>query len=207
MAIVKKKKDRPKFERIISLGADKVAQIDAMLFKNIDSVRVAHHIQDIWGDFDNVNIEALTKQLKRYKESEVVGRWLTQVIDDNGVVKDDYMKPMFEAKAQLNAHDMLQDLVIVQQERMNKVYTREKKLPTNMDTVRKDIETYGKLLGQLAGLQMDLGYITRVPLKIQSEIKPIDESVVIEAERVDRDMEILDAQVIAANKAIEIMNQ
>lgn len=205
MAIVIKK-ERPKYERIIALGADKVAQIDAMLFKNVKSAKVARHIQEVWGEFSNVDESALTKQLTRYKDEEVIGRWLTQVIDDNGVVKEGYMKPMVEAKAKLNAHDMLQELVLVQQERLNKVYAREMKLPTNMDVVRRDIETYGKLIGQLSGLQMDLGYITRVPIKVQNEIKPIDSSVLIEAERVEQDMELLDAQVIAANKAIEIMN-
>ena len=206
MAIVKKSKKQEMFTRIIALGEDKVAQIDAMLFKNIDALRIARHIQNVWGDYKDVAELALAKQLQRYKAKELIGKWLVQVIDDSGKVKDGYMQPMKKAKAQLNAHDMLQDLVTIQQERLNKVYLREQKLPTNMDVVRRDIDTYGKLLGQLASLQMDLGYITRVPIKVHNEVKPLDESVLLEAERVTIEMEDMDAQVELDRDLLAIVN-
>lgn len=205
MAIVKKKKEA-KFTRILALGEDKVAQIDAMLFKNIEAVRIAKHIQNVWGDYKDVETNTLAKQIKRYRADEVIGRWLVNITDSDGKVKDGYMETMHEAKSQLNAHDLLQDLVIIQQERLNKVYLREKVLPTNMDVVRRDIDTYGKLLGQLAGIQMDLGYITRVPLKIQNEVKPLDPSVVYEATRVAEEIEAKDAQVVLDSKLLAIIN-
>jgi hypothetical protein len=199
------KNKKPIYHMLKSLGEDKLAQIDAMLFKGVHLEKIANHIHKIWGLFDDIDTTKLVLVLSRYKNKELTGRWLMQVTDDDGNLIPDHMKPIRSKKQKVDAHELLQDLVLVQQERLNKVYEREKKLPTTMETVRRDIDTYGKLLIQLANLQMDLGFIERAPLKIQQEMRKLDDSILVEAERVVTEIDNRSQQAIALTRVLEVL--
>jgi hypothetical protein len=200
---IRKTGDRHKDLKL--LGADKLAQLDAMLFKGIKFASIADHIQEVWGDFKEVDKYTLSKKIERYNDDEIVGKWVVNIADENGQVKENYMKPIREHGTKVNAYELLKDLVLVQQKRLNKIMVREEQLPTLMNSVRQEIDTYGKLIINLSELEMDLGYAVRAPIKIEANIKAPDEKTVLEAERVSREKTLMHQQAESINKVLSII--
>lgn len=156
-----------KHRLIYDLGTDYVERIDAMLVKGTSGDRLAAKMQQEWGVHQDVKAATLSKALIRYKKDVLAGRMVTTVErkDEEGtVVERTEYRPN---EPRIDAHECLTELVLTQQERLNKLYAREKSMPTLMDQMRKEIHACGQLLKQLADLQLELGLLKRAPKKVQ----------------------------------------
>lgn len=157
-----------KYERLYALGTDRMAQIDAMLFKGTAAKDVARFIQNEWKEYTDVKLGTLSQQVNRYNKEINVGAVAAvtgTVVDKKGMVT--HVK---KVEAKIDTLQVLRNLVEQQQQRLNKIYMKEEGLPTVLDTVRKEITLLAKLLDQLATLEMDLGILQRIPRKIAANV-------------------------------------
>ena len=158
-----------KYERIYALGPDRVSQMDAMLFKGTPAKDVARFIQNEWKEYTDVKLGTLAQQINRYNKEVNVAQMAvatgTDVSDKKGMVS--HVK---KVEAKFDTLQTLRNLVDQQSRRLNKIALKEQTLPTVLDTVRKEITLYAKLLDQLATLEMDLGILQRIPRKIAGNI-------------------------------------
>lgn len=192
MAIVQKE-TAYEFRRLKMMGESSLAIVDAMLYKGTEAAVVARHIKYVLKEFKDVSELTLTKQLLRYKKKELSGQWLSRTAKEDGTHLPGLRKMVEGYKEKLDAHELMQELVIIQHKRVSKVLRREEKLPTNLESVRRDIDTYSSILTKFANLQMDLGYMKRAPLLV-AHVAGYSEESIIEAERVTSEIKINEAK-------------
>lgn len=149
---------------ILSLPPDKRDAVDAMLFKGHSAPKVASHIHEEWGLLTNVKHDTLKKALNRYKkqvlEGQLVGTFETVDEQGNTVIE----KIEFSAyRPQLDSHALLQDIVIMQQSRLNKALSMEKGSAMLMDSTHKELKLYTEMVTRLSDLEVKLGLLSKLP--------------------------------------------
>lgn len=200
------------FNRIVSVGDERLDLLTNMLNQGESANAIATLMQESWGESTDISTNLLAKQLERYKDTvldtqneeenihQLEKLQATQPVE----IASEYGIVAYDSNGIVDAHALLQDLVVMQKTRLDKVYKREKLLPSNMEMVRRDITVYGKLLEQLVGLQLDLGYLRRAPIQVHNLVE-FNESVIAEAKRVTSEGSVADRKADVVLRVLEIL--
>jgi len=166
-----------KYAPIRSMGADKVDRMEVMLVQGMSCPKVAKKIQDEWKLLQDIKTGTLTKQILRYKkevlDSKLHSKLLIKTTEDNKDTKGTDVKQyktVIKTTTKLDVIDALEDLILLQNHRVAKVFTMEESLPTLMGTLRYELKELRDMIKQLSDLKFDLGLVKRQPKKIVGSI-------------------------------------
>lgn len=198
------------YARILGLGEKRVNEIHLLFYAGRTAKDVAEILQNDWLEFSDVNPSTLTRQLVRYRGDKLDQALVTdpnpkQLVDEELPPKALLVLRKVENK--IDSHTALEELVLMQRDRLNKIYTHELKLPSVMDAVRKEVDMLAKLLQQLAGLQMDLGVIVRIPKKVSTEINILSDESAEQEKIITNSMKNLDQSMTATHKAFSLLEE
>ena len=152
-------------------------KVEAMMFEGKSGPVIVDQIRE-WGYHADVKLDTLKKAVNRYRNQVVKGRIVNKVeiVDEQtGETRVETLEYIKE-KPNVDVMDDLGNLINLQKERINKLYAREMKMPTLMKSLQVEIKELRELLTKMAGLQMELGHLRRVPKKIS-----IDDPRVLES--------------------------
>lgn len=151
--------------------------IDTMLLRDETPGMVAQVMLDEpekW-KVEGMNFESVKKNLQRYSNKYLIPR--AKHFQDKvraGVTGRDLSvshghKEMLKS---LNVSALYEEVVLIQQARIKKLYAREQKMPDGvvLDSLTKLFKDYNHSLGQLANLYMETGTLKRAPKTIQGTI-------------------------------------
>jgi hypothetical protein len=198
---------KDKYQRLFALGTDRIRQIDAMLFKGESTNDVATVIQNEWHEYKDVSHGTLSKQILRYRNDILRRAAPSNIQNPDGSNSGKEIVQVGRLEGRVHAHETLSTLCLMQQERLNKIYMQEQKLPSVMDAVRKEIELFSKLIGQLATLEMDMGLLQRVPKKIQGEFNLLSPEGSDQDLRISTSIQSYQERMEATHKVFALIDQ
>lgn len=153
-----------KYERLLSLGEQRVTQIDMALHKGTPASEVTRMIQEEWGEFKDVKPGTLKKQLERYR---------AEYLDTNIVaaMKLEERNPARARKTieRMKSFDVMEELLKlakIQRKRIKKVMLHESPMPILLNNIKYELKTYLDILGKYAELSLETGLIRRAPKQI-----------------------------------------
>ena len=193
-----------KYARIYNMGVDRVEQVKYMLATGVSPNKVAHHIQNEWGEIADVLQDSLHKQLQRFRKEIVDPGLKTKVVvpldelegaEDlgDGRVRHRGLTLPTVPGATLDGESYtgvilvnkvpksrdvvgeLNELIELQKARVKKLYDREFASPLLLATLRNEIRQLGELLKMMGALQLETGVLTRVPKKQQLLLPTADD--------------------------------
>lgn len=160
--------------RLMSLGPERVRDLEARLLEGQQLTALAHMIQKEWGELLDVKPITLIKELQRFKGSRVDGKLLF-------LKETDYGKQVFgEYAAAIDVMEQMQKVVGVQQERVSKLYNHEQKMPTLMEQMRREISLLTEIYSQLLEMQMEMGLVKRVRKEFSLDIVASKAQIAVE---------------------------
>lgn len=153
------------FKRIFALGEEKVTYINARLIEGMTTEALAKEIQNKWGYFKDVSLIALGKQLRRYRDTFIAIRKDSMGFTNVSKVAQDEAKVTLERMKQtIQVVDELEEVVLLQKNRVMKTYGAEQGMPAGIlnHRLNNEIRLYVDALTRLSTLQMDLGILQRI---------------------------------------------
>lgn len=144
------------YERITSLGEEKVVQLDRLLNRGEKTSKVCTLIQEGWEDLLDMSRPALIKMLNRYRNTALRGD-LIKELAANGLLTT------VKGLKRLDALEEMTNMALIQKERVSKVYSKESKMPLLMKQVTEELTLMNKLLDSLSRLQLEIGVLKRAP--------------------------------------------
>ena len=151
-----KKPGSPAFQRIYSLGDERVDELKERLSSGESPNQLAELVQGVWGQCLDTSDKALSRQLARFRK-DVVNRELVESIQEEAGGQ------VHKLRQRLDVMEELTDACLIQKDRMLKVYGKEKQGPLLMSQVSSEIKTYKDLLCALGSLQLETGLMRRAP--------------------------------------------
>lgn len=149
-----------KFSRIESLGEEKVAVVDSMLYRGTAAKHVAEHIQNKWMLCTDVKTDSLAKQLVRYRREYIDANAEAANIRLNSKVGHQEVMNRVE---QFDVMGKLADIVSVQSKRVDKLLKREESMPTLLNQVRQEMKELRETIKLYADLALETGLMRRAP--------------------------------------------
>lgn len=153
------------YERIISLGEEKVVQLDRLLNRGEKTSKVCTLIQEGWEDLLDMSRPALIKMLNRYRNTALRGD-LIKELAANGLLTT------VKGLKRLDALEEMTNMALIQKERVSKVYSKESKMPLLMKQVTEELTLMNKLLDSLSRLQLEIGVLKRAPKDYHGSLTP-----------------------------------
>ena len=141
-----------KYQRILSLGEERVAVINNQLAGGASAQTVARLIQQDWKEFQDVAEKTLMQQLLRYRADN---------IDSAAVVKEMALPAehpkVRQLESRMNVLGEMIDLARLHKKRVEGFVEREKDLKMPIKGTSDDIALLSTLLKDVQKLQFDLG--------------------------------------------------
>jgi hypothetical protein len=144
-----------RFERIQRLAKDKFQKVINELIRGTPAIMVARLIQQEWGDCQNVREDTLAKQLKRVHTAITNGAFggdLAQEAKQKASVRIN----LFHGSS-LNCLDELVDLALLQKNRVQQLWGKERELNVPLSSLNTVIDDYRDLLLSIQKIKFDLG--------------------------------------------------
>jgi hypothetical protein len=154
------------FKRLQDCGTEIVAAVDEMLLAGEAPSRIAKWLQDEKGLLKDLQRASVKKNLERYRTRDLARKVKNKLkgVED----KPDVAIP----KKKLSALAELEELVLVQQGRLNKSLVKEAELPGGI--LLKQVSDEGRLLKEmlveLGKLQLETGFLKRAPKSINGQV-------------------------------------
>lgn len=167
------------YKRFFDLGPDKLSVLNSFLITETYSMaRIVSILKNEWKVFTNIESDTLRRQLFRYKKDFILPKQAqiaTKLTDNHNVAK--LAAAMTQIEQNLDVVKEMEWAINLQLTRVKKLDETEKKMPTLMSEQSKNISILTDQLFKLAGLQMDLGVIKKVPTKISLSADLTNEEV------------------------------
>jgi hypothetical protein len=161
--------DKTRFERLLALGDEAVAEIKGRLARGDSAREVAEWLQSEGRCLD-ARLEALVNQLGRFRRAEVVDAAIERL--ERRLKHSTH--PGIALK-KLSALARLTLLVEVQRERVEKALAQEDKLESALLQMASEaIRDYRICLVELARLQLETGILPRAPRSVAGRIQQTD---------------------------------
>lgn len=166
MATPKKEKSfrKPKFMQ--GLTQDQIDTIDTHLLLDKPMTDLVKVLRDEWGVCLDIKADSLLTSIIRYKQNQITPRQAKiamKVGSTENVAKLATLQVKMENA--LKPVDALENLIIKQLKRVEKMEQVEAKMPTLMDSQTKNMMLLHNMLKDMSVLQMQLGILRRVPKK------------------------------------------
>ena len=157
---------------LFALEEDKLREIDRRLARGDTAQDVAAFIRKEWGLFKNMVPTTVAKKLSRYRKDVVEGR-VAKSLTKSGMMKD-----LVRLKENINAMEELENLFIIQTDRMKKALNTENQMP-NLTTkvAREEVLVCHRILTDLARVQLETGVLQRAPKEYVGEVEEEEEGV------------------------------
>ena len=151
--------------RLLSLGPDRVTQIEMKMVEGQNLTTLTEMIQDDWGEFRDVKKLTLMKELERFRKQRIEGRLLY-------FKGGDYAKQVFgEYASNIDVLQNMQRTVEMQQERVSKLFQTEREMPKIlMEQMRREMYLLIEMYSKLLDMQMEMGLIKRAPKEFSLEV-------------------------------------
>lgn len=166
MATPKKEKSfrKPKFMQ--GLTQDQIDTIDTHLLLDKPMTDLVKVLRDEWSVCLDIKADSLLTSIIRYKQNQITPRQAKiamKVGSTENVAKLATLQVKMENA--LKPVDALENLIIKQLKRVEKMEQVEAKMPTLMDSQTKNMMLLHNMLKDMSVLQMQLGILRRVPKK------------------------------------------
>lgn len=142
-------------------------KIDDLLMAGTSPWMVSRTIREEWGLATSISINALLQKVILYRD-RVLGKGIimaAQVM--NTETREEIKKAIDE---QLNVVAEMNTIILTQKARVTKLLEKEKGLPVLLKDATENIRILGTMLEKMAGLQMDVGLLKRVPKEVDVAI-------------------------------------
>jgi hypothetical protein len=159
---------REAFHKLHGLGPERVAEIDAMLAKGLPASRVTQVIQEEWGELTGDKPPSIKKMLERYRRSALREKMIAQVA---GATRGISLSTL---KKKLSAMEELEQLVLVQKGRFEKILAREHAGPLLLKQVTEEAKLLKDVLVDLGKLQLETGVLRRAPRTVTGQMVDAD---------------------------------
>lgn len=146
---------------------ERLADLDLMLFEGKKGVHaIATIIQKEWGFYKDKTTKTIARHVQAYKES-ALGQ---SRMEELAAQEEKVLEQRFDRRVDVMKE--LEDLFLLQKERVTKLYTKEKDMPgglslKQLDALARDMASTG---AALAKLQMATGVIAKAPTKITGTV-------------------------------------
>jgi hypothetical protein len=152
------------FRKLHSLGVERVSEIDEMLGRGIPASQVTRTIQEDWRLLTSDKAASVKKMLERYRRSSLRQKVIDRVA---GATRG---LPIATLKKKLSAMDELEQLVLVQKGRFEKMLVRENQGPLLLKQVTEEGKLLKDMLVDLGKLQLETGVLRRAPRTIAGTV-------------------------------------
>lgn len=144
------------YARIEALGTIKVDYLRAQILKGVPLASIARRIHHDWKAFGDVTEASTIELLKKWRDSHIVPSM-------NGALWESSKGDLVEALEKIDVVQEMVDLCVKQKKRVDRALTLESTAPTLLSATTKEIETMGKLLKDLASVEIETGLLKRKP--------------------------------------------
>ena len=142
-------------KEIRAMKPDHKTQLDSWLVQGVSPSNCALRIKKGLKVFEDVADQTLKARVQRYYNDCILPNLLssraTGSVDNQDVVH------LGIPQARVNGYKVLEDSLLMQLKRIDKLYAQEEKMPTTMSEVRRELELLNKLSRDLNYMQLELG--------------------------------------------------
>lgn len=155
------------FTGIKSLSAERQAALDSFLLSDHPIDSLMKIIQGEWGEFKDSSPDALRRMLYRYK-SRIIGPKQSKIAARHSSNKElqALVAQVTTLEKRLDPIMALEQLILQQHQRVEKMRKTEENAPTLLDVQTKNISLLSEMLQKLVHAQLEVGMLTRVPKKL-----------------------------------------
>lgn len=144
------------------------AALDSYLLEDFPISKLIKIVKDEWGEFPGVPDTTVRQMLYRYKRRVVSPKQVHIAAKHSTEPALQALALRFkELEARMDPMLVLEDLVLRQAMRVEKMALVEKDAPTLLDTQTRNIALMSDLLKNLITTQLEVGVLKRVPKKMQ----------------------------------------
>lgn len=207
------KKKKVFAESLMSLPPEKVAALDSFLLADYPIDKLVKVVKEEWGLLTDMADMSLRRMLYRYKAREIKtkqAKLAAKHTSDVGLQQ--LVAKVNELEDRLNPVLLLEEMVIRQKARIDKLAKTETKAPTLLESQTKNIALMTDMLTRLINAQLEVGVLMRVPKKMRLETSDLtaeerkfmetaklagaESSFMIDAMRLLKDDGVIDVQAI-----------
>lgn len=141
-----------KYQRILSLGEERVAVVNNQLANGASAQTVARLIQQEWKEFQDVAEKTLMQQLLRYRSDMIV----SPVVNQQLAIKEESKKGK-ELEKRMDVLGEMIDLARAHRRRIDGFLEREKDLKMPIKGTSEDIRMLMDMFKDIQKTQFDLG--------------------------------------------------
>lgn len=173
------------FAALRDLGEGRLVELENRMMKNESPLELARLIQDDWGELKGYKQDSVRKLLARYRTKHIDGnlaKFADRVASTSGAA---VRRELAKQAERLNVMDEMENLVLIQKGRVEKLLKKEEDLPIPLNATQNEIRELGNLLKNLAGLQLETGHLRRVPKTFTGVLMNQTEGVELDALRTD----------------------
>jgi hypothetical protein len=152
------------FKALRALGDERVADVDDMLSRGMPASAVARVIQEEWGELKDRQTASVKKMLERYRGSDLREKMIAEVRQATHGIS------ISTLRKKLNAMDELEQLVMVQKSRFEKMLLRERTGPLLLKQVTEEGKLLKEMLVDLGKLQLETGVLRRAPRTVSGTV-------------------------------------
>jgi len=147
---------------ILDFPEERLADLDALLFEGKGVHAIATIIQKEWGFYRGKAAKTVSRHIQQYQESDLGKSRMAEL----EAQEEKVLEQRFDRRVDVMRE--LEDLMLMQKDRLSKLYEKEKVMPSGLnlkqiDTMIRDLANTGT---QLAKLQMATGVIAKAPTKV-----------------------------------------
>jgi hypothetical protein len=152
------------------------AAVDSFLLADHPIDKLVSLILDEWKELEGSTPAAVRRMLYRYKDKAIKPKQAKLAAKHTSNVElQNMVAHIHKLEDRLNPVLALEELVIQQQHRIQKMAKTEASAPTLLESQTKNINLMGDLLTKLINAQLEVGVLTRVPKKMQVSAIDISE--------------------------------
>jgi hypothetical protein len=145
-----------------------VAKIDSRLTSGEPARAIAAWLQSEAQVLTEVKPDTLKKSLERYREGHLRNKVLARITEAQ------HTKALKTVQKRLNAMDELEEMVVIQRSRVDKMLLMEKDKPILLKSTTDEIRLLKEMLVDLGRVQMDTGVLARATRKVTGTITGAD---------------------------------
>lgn len=159
-------KEKHAFKRLHELPKPTVEEVENRLLAGEPPSSIAHWLQNELGVFKDLQPGSLKKNLERYRAIDLKNK----VISD--LTKNTKGKTVAGLKRKFLAIDELEELVLIQKGRLEKVLLKEAQLPEGilMKQATDEARLLKETLVELGKMQFEAGVMVRAPKKVSGQV-------------------------------------
>ena len=166
VTVISTYKPTNRHKELMTMGADQLAVLRAWLVEGVSPKDCAKRLQLGKSMFTDITLNTLKVRIQRYYNDKVLPNLMRSKVMDTPVSEED----LSDTLAKLDGYSALEALVILQEKRVLKLMSQEQKLPTLMESMRREIKQLQDLYKDLNYMQLELGIHNRKPRSLHVSV-------------------------------------